>query len=115
MSNVSHGEAIFFVTFIDDYSRKAFIFLLKQKSEVFNKFKEFKALIENETNTKIFTILTDNGGDYCSTIFKNYCREHGIRKETTAPYTPQQNGIAERYNRTLMEMSRAMIFEKYLG
>ena len=114
MSNTSHGGAKYFVSFIDDFSRKIFVYLLKQKSDVFSKFKEFKALVENETMKKIYTIRTDNGGEFCSSIFNNFCKEHGIKKETSTPYTPQQNGVAERYNRTLMEMGRAMMIEKNL-
>ena len=105
---------IFYVTFIDDFSRKVFIFLLKHKYDVFEKFKEFKALVENETSKKIYTIRSDNGGEFCSSPFVKFCKIHGIKKETSTPYTPQQNGVDERYNRTIMEMARAMMFETNL-
>lgn len=115
MSNASHGGAKYFITFIDDFSHKVFLFLLKRKFDAFEKFKEFKALVENETSKRIYTIRTDNGGEYCSTSCNDFYRKQGIRKETTSPYTPQENKISERYNRTLMEMARAMLFEKNLN
>lgn len=113
INTVSLGGLRFFVTFIDDYSRKTFTFLLKQKFDVFEKLKEFKALVENETSKKIFTIRLDNGGEFCSSAFVKFYKVHGIKKETIT-HTPQHNGVAERYNCTLTEMARAMMFETNL-
>jgi hypothetical protein len=115
MKTTTYGDARYFIIFVDDFSRKIFLSLLKRKSEAFEKFKEFKAMVENETSRKIHVLRTDNGGEYCSSNFNLFCKKHGIRRETSTPYTPQQNGVAERYNRTLVEMTRAMLYEQNLN
>ena len=84
------------VFIIDDYSQKSWIYFLKAKSETFDKFKEFKTLIENQTGRHIRILRSDNGGEYESNEFDDFCREAGIKKELTVPYNPQQNGVAER-------------------
>ena len=91
------------MTFIDDYSRKTWIYFLKAKNEVFGKFKEFKALIENHLEKRIKTFRTDNGGEYTSKYFESFCKDAGVKRELTTPYNPQQNGVPERKNRTIME------------
>jgi hypothetical protein len=104
----SIGEKSYFVTFIDDHSRKVWVYFLKQKSEVYEVFKKWKAMVENETGLKIKKLRSDNGGEYEDTGFKRFCFENGIRLERTVPGTPQQNGVAERMNRTLTERARSM-------
>ena len=79
---------------------------MKNKDEVFNKFKEFKSLIENHIEKKIKTIRSDNGGEFTSNEFKELWKESGIKRELSTPYNPQQNGIVERKNRTIMEAAR---------
>lgn len=74
---------------IDDYSRLTWVAFLKEKSEAFAKFKTFKALIENQTGRKIKAIRSDRGGEFSSRQFKEFCDEHGIRKEYTIVGTPQ--------------------------
>ena len=74
------------VTFIDDYSRKTWIYFLKAKSEVFDRSREFKTLIENQTRRKIRVLRTNNGGEYTSNEFLDYCSSEGITKEHTVPY-----------------------------
>ena len=69
---------------------------MKNKDEVFNKFKKLKALIENHTEKKIKTIRSDNGGEFTSNEFKELCKESGIKRELSTPYNPQQNGVEER-------------------
>jgi len=83
----SLGNFLYYVTFIDDYSRKTWIYLLKSKDEVFNKFYEFKASIENLTGKKIKILRSDNGGEYTSNEFKDFCKGEGIKRELTTPYT----------------------------
>ncbi|GKV30830.1 hypothetical protein SLEP1_g39605 [Rubroshorea leprosula] len=112
---VSIGGCSYFVTFIDDFSRKVWIFMLKRKSDAFEKFKKFKALVENQKGTKIKCLRTDNGGEFCSKEFDDFCNEHGIKRHLTVPGTPQQNGVAERMNRTLMERARCMMSTAKLG
>ena len=86
---------------------------MKNKDEVFSKFKEFKALIENHTE-KIKTFRSDNGGEFTSNEFKALCKDSRIKRELTTPYNPQQNGNAERKNRTIMEAGREMIHDEDL-
>lgn len=105
----SIGGARYFVLFIDDFSRKMFVYFLKQKSEVFQAFKRFKSAVELETSQKIKSIRTDNGCEYLSREFSNFLEEAGIQRQLTVQYTPQQNGVAERANRTVVEMARCMI------
>ncbi|BBG97487.1 transposable element gene [Prunus dulcis] len=104
----SIGGKHYFVTFIDDHSRKVWVYFLKHKSEVFEAFKRWKAMVENETGLKIKRLRTDNGGEYEDTRFKKFCYEQGIRMERTVPGTPQHNGVAERMNRTLTERARSI-------
>ncbi|WVY93468.1 hypothetical protein V8G54_032556 [Vigna mungo] len=104
----SVGGKQYFVTFIDDHSRKVWVYFLKHKSEVFKAFKIWKAMVENETGLKIKKLRSDNGGEYVDTRFKKFCHEHGIRMERTVPGTPQHNGVAERMNRSLTERARSM-------
>ena len=87
---------------------------MKNKDEVFSKFKEFKALIENHTEKKIKTFRSDNGREFTSNEFKELCKDSGIKRELSTPYNPQHNGIAERKNRTIMEVARAMLNDKYI-
>ena len=111
----SLGGHKYFVTFIDDYSRCCAVYFLKQKSEVFNKFKEFEMITTSDCGHKIEGLRTDNGGEYISNEFKDYLKSRGIRHELTIPYTPEQNGVAERLNRTLMESARSMMFHAGLS
>jgi transposase InsO family protein len=104
----------FFITFIDDFSRKLWVYFLKEKSDAFIVFKNFKALVENQSGHKLVTLRSDRGGEYTSKEFDKYCREHGIKHQLTAAYTPQQNGIAKRKNRTILNMTRTMLKEKGL-
>jgi transposase InsO family protein len=77
------------VTFIDDYSRRTWIFFMKTKDEVFSLLREFRALVENQTGKKIKVLRSDNGGEYTSNELKNFCKEVGIKRELTVPYNPQ--------------------------
>jgi hypothetical protein len=104
----SLGGSLYYVIFIDDYSRKTWLYLLKSKDEVFNKFQEFKEEIENLTNKKIKTLRIDNGGEYTSKEFVAFCKSTGIRRELAVPHNPQQNSVAERKNRSIEEMIKAL-------
>lgn len=99
----------YFVTFTDDYSRMSYVYFLKSKNEVFDKFREYKALVENQSGKKIKVFRSDNGTEYVNSQFKDYFRESGIQFHPSAPYTPEQNGVAERLNRTLVEKARCML------
>ena len=88
-SSSSLSRYVYYVFFIDDFSHKTWIYFLKGKYEVFSKFKEFKALVENHTERKIKTMRSDNGGEFTSEEFKELCRESGIKRELSTPYNPQ--------------------------
>jgi transposase InsO family protein len=105
----SNGGKRYFMTLTDDFSRKTWIYVLKDKSETFEKFKNFKALVENESGCKIQCLRTDRGGEYTSNAFNSFCINHGIKRQLTTAYTPQQNGVSERKNRTLLNMVRSML------
>jgi hypothetical protein len=111
----SLGGSLYYVIFIDDYSRKMWLYLLKTKDEVFNKFQEFKAEIENLTNKKIKTLRIDNGGEYTSKEFVSFCKSAGTRRELTVPHNPQQNGVAERKNRSIEETVKALLNDQGLS
>jgi transposase InsO family protein len=111
----SLGKSLYYISFIDDFSRNTWIYFLRNKSEVFDKFKEFKALVENQTKKKIKVLRTDNGGEFFGNEFEEFCKKHGIAMQKTTPYTPQHNGVVERMNRTLMEKARSMLSGVKLG
>ena len=104
----SLSNSRYYVSFIDDYSRRT-IFFLKNKSEVFSQFKEFKSLVENHTGRKIKCLRMDNGGEFCNADFDKFCVDHGIKRHKMMPYTLQQNGVAKRMNWSLMERARSML------
>ena len=85
------------------------MFLTKRKFEAFEKFKEFKAEVENQLGKHIKPVQSDRGGEYLLGNFKDYLTQNGIVFQLAAPGTPQQNGVAERRNRTLLEMVRSMM------
>ncbi|KAI5335775.1 hypothetical protein L3X38_025909 [Prunus dulcis] len=103
------GGARYFVTFIDDHSRKVWVYAIRTKDQVYEVFKQFHASIERETGRSLKCIRTDNGGEYMGT-FRNYYRSNGIRQERSVMKTPQHNGIAERMNRTIVERIRTIPF-----
>jgi transposase InsO family protein len=103
MTVASLGGFLYYVIFIDDFSRKTWIFFMKTKDEVFSRFQEFKAQVENLTGKKIKVLRSDNGGEYTSRDFSDFCKEAGIKRELIVPYNPQQNGVAERKNRSIVE------------
>jgi len=104
----------YFLLFIDDYTRMCWVYFIKLKSEVFDVFKQFKALVENQCNLKVKALRSDNGGEYTSRQFAEFCKSAGIEHQLTLPYTPQQNGVSERKNRTVMEMARCLLIEKQM-
>ncbi|KAL0457635.1 UNVERIFIED_CONTAM: Retrovirus-related Pol polyprotein from transposon TNT 1-94 [Sesamum latifolium] len=108
-----HG-AFYFLTFIDDYSRYGSVYLLSHRSEALDCFKRFLAEVENQREVNLKVFRTDRGREYLSEQFKQICEDKGIIRQLTIPYTPQQNGVAERRNRTLLEMARSMMAQANL-
>jgi transposase InsO family protein len=105
---------LYYVIFSDDYSRKTWIYFLKAKDDIFNKFQEFKALVENLSGRKIKILRSDNGGEYTSNEFKYFRREAGIKRELKTPYNPQHNGLAERKSISIVEATKGMIHDQNL-
>ncbi|RVW57769.1 Retrovirus-related Pol polyprotein from transposon TNT 1-94 [Vitis vinifera] len=102
------AEILYYVTFIDDFSRKVWVYFLKAKDEVFGKFKEWKTMVEKRTGKVVKTLRTDNGLEFCNKDFDEFCRKKGIVRHRTVRHTPQQNGVAERMNQTLVQHARCM-------
>ena len=107
-SKKSLGGARYFVSFIDDHSKKVWVYPLKMKYQVLWAFKEFYALVEQEIGRKLKCLRSDNGGEYKG-LFEAYCKAHGIWHEKVPPITPQLNGLAEIMNRTIAEKVRCML------
>ncbi|GBP29416.1 Retrovirus-related Pol polyprotein from transposon TNT 1-94 [Eumeta japonica] len=113
MENVSIGGSRYYILFVDDHSKMAFIYFMKAKSEAFKYFKEFQSMVENQKNRKIKVFRTDNGGEYCNKDFDKYLKQQGIIHQRTNAYTPE-NGVCERMNRSLVEKARCLIFDASL-
>jgi hypothetical protein len=105
-------ETNIYVTFIDDYTRMCSIYLMKDKSQAFETFKNFHVWIQNEAQSRIGSLCTDNGREYTSHGFESYLRQHGVKHQTTVPFNLQPNGMVERMNKTLLNMVRSMMFFK---
>ena len=110
---VRHG-ASYFITFIDDFTRYGHVYLVSHKSEAFDCFRRFMNLVENQMERTIKTLRTDRGREYLSEQFKQLCENKGIRRQLTIPGTPQQNGVVERRNQTLLDMVRSMMAQANL-
>ena len=111
----SFGGAQYILTFVDDFTRKTFVIPICKKSEVFSEFVNFKKMVENQCSRTIKVLRSDNGTEYINEQFKNFLKSNGILHQRTSPYTPEQNGVAERMNRTLMERVRCMLIDSQLS
>lgn len=109
MTPVSLGNNKYTVTFTDDYSRYSWVYPCAEKSNCFGIFKAFKQAVENEFNQKIAFLHCDNGGEYSSLEFKSFARKEGFQFQYTVPHSPEQNGVAERLNRTLFNTTRCFL------
>ena len=103
------GGYEYLITFIDDYSIYGYVYLMKKKSEALDKFKEFKAELEKQLGSHIKSLRFDRGGEYMFIEFISFLKEHEILSQLSAPGTPQQNGVAKRRKRTLLDMVRSMM------
>lgn len=104
----------YFMTIIDDYSRFCVLYLLKRKSEVAEKIVEYVALVKTLFGRKPKAVRSDQGGEYVGNKLRAFYRREGIQVQYTARYSPQQNGVAERKNRYLVEMVRCLLFDANL-
>ena len=111
----SLGGKHYFVTFVDDFSRRVWVYTMKSKDEVFETFLVWKKMVENQTGRKIKVLRSENGTEYRNDQFSIFCKKEGISRHFTVRDTPQQNGVAERMNRTLLEKVRCMLSNAGLG
>ncbi|GJZ29117.1 zinc finger, CCHC-type containing protein [Tanacetum coccineum] len=109
ISPASHSGKKLIFLLVDDCTRFMWAYFLTSKDQTFNTFKEFRQHIEMEMRTKLRMLRTDRGGEFTSNEFTKYCKENGIARQLTAPYSPQQNGVVERRNRTVLSTTRSMM------
>ena len=105
----ARGGYEYCVTFIDYYSRYGYVYLMHCKSETFDKFKEFRTKVEKQLGVPIKSLQSDRGGEYLSDEFQQHLLENEIVSHLTAPRTPQQNGVTERRNKTLLDTVQSMM------
>ncbi|GBM45648.1 Retrovirus-related Pol polyprotein from transposon TNT 1-94 [Araneus ventricosus] len=108
-----NGER-YYLSIIDDFSKKTSVYPLREKSEVFRVFKNHVSRAERFIGRKVKCIRTDNGSEFTNDNFKTFCADNGIKHEFTNIYTPDQNGVAERYNQTALDCSRCMLADSGL-
>lgn len=111
MENVTPSGNKYFITLIDDHSRFCAVFLLKSKNEAEPKIREYVRWTENVFGRKPKVIRSDGGGEYIGESLQQFYKAEGIAAQYTTPYTPQQNGVAERKNRALQEMANCMLLD----
>ena len=108
----THGGRRYFLLLVDDCSRYMWLQLLTSKSDAAEAIKHFKARAEMESGKKLKVLRTDRGGEFTAVEFTTYCAEEGVGRHLTAPYSPQQNGVVERRNQTIIGMARSMLKAK---
>ena len=119
----SIGGSKYMLTFTDDYTRYITFYFITSKAEVLSKFKEYVNMVENRTGLQVkklsifqgkenavLKLRSDNGGEYNFHEFSQFCKDREMSHEFACPYTPEQNGVSERLNRTLIETARSMIY-----
>ncbi|SCV67076.1 BQ2448_5722 [Microbotryum intermedium] len=104
----------YLVTFLDDYSRKLWTYAIGHKSKVFGVFKTWLAEVELEMGVTLKVLRTDNGGEYCSRAFTEFCKARGTHQQYSIPHTPQQNGRAKRVNRSIVKGVLALLADAHL-
>lgn len=118
MENLSLGKASYYLLFVDDFSRMCTVYFLRSKDETLMYFKQYKKFVENQQSKKIKILRSDNGGEFCSAKMTDYLKQCGILHQKTNSYTPEQNGLCERNNRSIVEKARCLLydskFEKFL-
>jgi transposase InsO family protein len=114
MKTKSIGGCRYYVSFIDGHTRKVWVYFMKHKSEVFQHFLNFKAMVKKEKGVSIKCLRSDGGGKYFLNEFSEYLKEHGIQRKYSCSYSPQQNGVVKKKNKHIVEITRAMLNEKNL-
>ena len=108
----TNGGRRYFLLFMDDCSRYMWLQLLTSKDEVAEAIKKFKVYAEVESDKKLCVLRTDRGDEFTSVEFAAYCADQGVGQHHTASYSPQQNGVVERRNQTVVGMARSMMKAK---
>jgi transposase InsO family protein len=115
MKTTSHGENRYFIIFIDNYLRICWVYFLRQKSEAFSVVMKFKKkIVERQSGGLIKKLRSDKGSEYNSKEFEKFCEDIGLERQLTVDVTPEQNGVAERENRSIVEITRTTMNEKGL-
>ncbi|GKV09292.1 hypothetical protein SLEP1_g20816 [Rubroshorea leprosula] len=114
MNTLSLNKSKYFIVFVDDFSRLTWVYFAKEKSDAFPIFKKFKALVEKQSGCSIKVMRIDQGREFVSAEFNIFCEDFDIKRQLTTSYTPQQNRVAERKNRSLVEMAKSMLKAKGL-
>ena len=104
----------YYILFVDEYSKFTWLYLLKHKFDLLDIFKFFKAIVENQLDSKIKVLRIDNGGEFTSNAFKNFCSTHGLIHQFSCPHTPQQNGVVERKHRHIVECALTLLSHSQL-
>lgn len=112
ISPTTMADNRYFMLLVYDFSRVMWSYMLSSKDEAVGAFQKFRAQVKRETDKKIKVFRPDRGGEFMSNSFKSYCEENGIIRHFTAPYSPQQNRVVERRNRTMVAMARSLLKEK---
>lgn len=115
MQTETPGKKKYFVTFIDDFSRYTIVYLLNNKAEVYEKIQNYMEMVKNKFGKYPNILRSDNGGEYVSKHVQSYLESKGVQYQYTVPYSPQQNGVSERKNRSLVEMGRCLLKEASIG
>ncbi|KAL0413427.1 UNVERIFIED_CONTAM: Transposon Ty1-BL Gag-Pol polyprotein [Sesamum radiatum] len=115
LNTPARGGFSYFITFTDDHSRYGYIYLMRYKSKVFGRFKEYRLEVESQTSCKIEALRSDRGGEYLSGEFIDYLKENRILPQWTPPGTPQLNEVAERRNRILLDMGSPTYVKRLVG
>ncbi|GJR70171.1 retrovirus-related pol polyprotein from transposon TNT 1-94 [Tanacetum coccineum] len=105
----SNNHEKYTLVIVDEYSRYTWVYFLKKKSQAPETIMSFIKRVENQNDIKVKQLRTDNGTEFRNSILVNFCDEKGISQNFSSPYTPEQNGVAERKNRTLIEAARTML------
>jgi hypothetical protein len=111
----SYNGFRYYLVIVDDYTKFCWVYLLKNKSDTFTTFQQFKVMAEKHYNSSIHFLRTDCGGEFTSTAFNSYCANSGIIHHLTCPHTPQQNGVAERKHRHLIQITVALLSQSGLS
>lgn len=114
MHTITPGGKRYVLSFIDDYSKYTTVYLIRSKDEVLEKLREFVKLMQNKFHKKPKVLRSDRGKEYVNKAVKDFLKKEGIEMQLTAPYSSQQNGVAERKNRYLIEMTRCLLIDANL-